>query len=600
MSNLPRPARSCNECRRRKLRCDAQQPKCSFCQRTNAPCEASPAGKRGPKRGHLNALRNRLTQLEETLQNRYDSEQRLQEHSHESTHILASTDVSQPVPSAEDRVGDGEQDARLPEDFSGPLTIADADFPDLGTALWPDPVLLFPQIDHRTHDELDQLYFDRVHPSFPILHQRRYLAWSKSVIKSPSQTCLQHVMWILASLLSTQSRDLINPLYNRVKQDIEPIVIDTGAFELQNVQAWTLLTVCELMRSMYGQAWTSAGRTFRLIQGLRYHEIDSPRKNPITSEEINDPLRTEEKRRVFWLAYLIDHLFSLRNRWPVTLSEHMASTISEAYGGSGQISSDQEGWLSSSLATRNQALSQRNNLDQLGTLAQILGQLTEVLFCQSLMKSNTDSSDGTPMPEYHQRALSATEEIIRVAKGLTTLHLSMVHPLMFMPLFVTAEFLYENRSLGDGAFSMQLRCLVDLLATTRVELKTIASDFINALADPNQVIFDPSNARALVADNLSVSHDSYPPTQGAEQFLSGWEKAKQFMPHFRMEVVDMIAEVDTSGAGGKVWIFSKVSGAKGGAEKDSVDMISINGEGKVWKTMDVQRITSGENSKCQA
>lgn len=31
---------------------------------------------------------------------------------------------------------------------------------------------------------------------------------------------------------------------------------------------------------------------------------------------------------------------------------------------------------------------------------------------------------------------------------------------MFIPLFVTAEFLYENRALGDGAFLMQLRSLV--------------------------------------------------------------------------------------------------------------------------------------------
>ncbi|KAJ4249730.1 hypothetical protein NW762_012071 [Fusarium torreyae] len=136
-------------------------------------------------------------------------------------------------------------------------------------------------------------------------------------------------------------------------------------------------------------------------------------------------------------------------------------------------------------------------------------------------------------------------------------------------------------------------------ATTCDELKKIASDFINALAGPNQVDFDPTEARALVTEDLSVSHDSYPPTEGAEKFLSGWAKAKQFMPGFRMEAVDMIAEVDASGAGGAVWIFHKVSGGRGG-EKDSVDMISINREGKVWKTKDVQRIRSGENRSGEA
>jgi hypothetical protein len=131
-------------------------------------------------------------------------------------------------------------------------------------------------------------------------------------------------MWILAILLSTQSRDLINPLYSRVRQDIDLIIMDTGPCQLELVQAWTLLTVCELMRALYGQAWASAGRMFRLLQGLRYHEIDSPRKDPVALEGMIDPIRTEEKRRVFWMAFLIDHLLSIRNRWPVTLSEHMA------------------------------------------------------------------------------------------------------------------------------------------------------------------------------------------------------------------------------------------------------------------------------------
>lgn len=73
MSSQPRNTTSCDECRRRKLRCDAQQPQCGFCLRSNLTCEASSRGKRGPKRGHLNALRNRLGQLEEILQDRRQS-----------------------------------------------------------------------------------------------------------------------------------------------------------------------------------------------------------------------------------------------------------------------------------------------------------------------------------------------------------------------------------------------------------------------------------------------------------------------------------------------------------------------------------------------
>ncbi|KAJ4213075.1 hypothetical protein NW760_015219, partial [Fusarium oxysporum] len=90
MSNRQRNTTSCNECKRRKLRCDAQQPQCGSCLRSNTLCEVSSRGKRGPKRGHLNALRNRLGQLEEMLQSRFELEQiqELQTHQQTGLHYL--------------------------------------------------------------------------------------------------------------------------------------------------------------------------------------------------------------------------------------------------------------------------------------------------------------------------------------------------------------------------------------------------------------------------------------------------------------------------------------------------------------------------------
>jgi hypothetical protein len=64
----------------------------------------------------------------------------------------------------------------------------------------------------------------------------------------------------------------------------------------------------------------SAGRAFRLVQLRRLHEIDSPTKPQVPDEDF---IETEEKRRVFWMAYFLDHLFSMRNSWPITLNEHV-------------------------------------------------------------------------------------------------------------------------------------------------------------------------------------------------------------------------------------------------------------------------------------
>lgn len=65
-----RPGAACDECRRRKLRCDGQQPRCGICQDTGVACEVTQRGVRGPKKGHLKALKNRVVHLEAMLESR--------------------------------------------------------------------------------------------------------------------------------------------------------------------------------------------------------------------------------------------------------------------------------------------------------------------------------------------------------------------------------------------------------------------------------------------------------------------------------------------------------------------------------------------------
>lgn len=53
----------------------------------------------------------------------------------------------------------------------------------------------------------------------------------------------------------------------------------------------------------------------------------------------------------------------------------------------------------------------------------------------------------------------------------------------------------------------------------------------------------------------------------------------------------MVAEVNETGAGGKVWAYAKVTGRIDCLEVDTVDMMTINEEGKVVESRDVQRVT---------
>lgn len=65
-------SRACDECRRKKIRCDAGEtdpaPTCSNCKRTGAPCKFSRTPmKRGPSKGYIKELADKINTLENRL-----------------------------------------------------------------------------------------------------------------------------------------------------------------------------------------------------------------------------------------------------------------------------------------------------------------------------------------------------------------------------------------------------------------------------------------------------------------------------------------------------------------------------------------------------
>lgn len=103
---------------------------------------------------------------------------------------------------------------------------------------------------------------------------------------------------------------------------LENLSVETSETAL--AQAWVLVVTFEYMRTYHRQAWMSAGRAFRLVQAMRYHEIDNPidKRGP-SSPQCGDFVEVEERRRVFWMTYFLDHIISMRDDWPITLNEHV-------------------------------------------------------------------------------------------------------------------------------------------------------------------------------------------------------------------------------------------------------------------------------------
>ncbi|KAK4040640.1 hypothetical protein C8A01DRAFT_46105 [Parachaetomium inaequale] len=287
------PGSACEECRKRKLRCNRQRPQCGTCADAGIVCEINHNRlPRGPKKGDLKALRSRIVALERRLS---------LDHGDDTLRILtadvASTTAAEgPIVSSSSEGGsptlaspcqnrprwEGEIHVQVPPmtPTSGPVNFSTFKFPPIA----PSPSKSTSIADLMRAD-LDQLYFDRVHPNIPIFNHSRYLSRSR---QTP---------WTL---------DLAD-------DDLHPV-------RIEQVQAWLLVAFYELARSSYRRASISAGRAFRLVQLARLYEVDSPR------DEDEDPVVKEERRRTFWVAYCLDRLISMRNRCPLTLTEEMVYT----------------------------------------------------------------------------------------------------------------------------------------------------------------------------------------------------------------------------------------------------------------------------------
>ncbi|KAJ6134559.1 fungal-specific transcription factor domain-containing protein [Penicillium sp. IBT 18751x] len=564
-----RPGAACDECRRRKLRCDGQQPQCGVCQDTGIACEVTQRGVRGPKKGHLKALKNRVIHLEAMLESRLVN-------GRQDSQRGSSNDLALSVSPVDGRDGEAWIPKGTGSSGSDPevfVSNSNGLAPDLAplshewafSSMIPANPRLPPS--DIIQAELDQLYLDRVHQSIPILNQRRYLSWSKSNKKSATCRCLQYAMWTLASLLSVQFREMIEPLYQETKQMLEYLSVESA--EQLNVntklgQAWVLVVTFEFMRAYHRTAWMSAGRAFRLVQAMRYHDIDSPidKRGP-SSPQRGDFIEVEERRRVFWMAYFLDHIISMRGDWPITLNEHVICTrlpapdgefqtgtfelgpflseamtdldvkvqspfneclilaticgrsllqsqryhISKAYGDMAMDGSEQRRWLDSILTDRLHILSRyypspTQSYDPLLLFANILGQATMIYFCKAMTETVADSTgpehENPEIMNYQSRALEASTAIIRLASTLRELPFTKVHPLMPIPIFLCAEYLYDG--MHNEAFQMHIQELFHVLR----ELKNVNNP------DQNYLDLLPQSCASKTVDIYRHSIESTP------------------------------------------------------------------------------------------
>jgi hypothetical protein len=173
------------------------------------------------------------------------------------------------------------------------------------------------------------VYFQKVHPSMPVIHKPRFLAAMNLAPHMRPPTCLRYIMWTLAASVSDKYDALQGHFYERARKYVQADEMrghGESTITLAHCQAWTLLSTYEFKQMYFPRAWLSVGRAVRLAQMMQLHRLDGiglDVKQCLPPPK--DWTEREERRRTFWMAFCADRYASIGTGWPMSIDERDVS-----------------------------------------------------------------------------------------------------------------------------------------------------------------------------------------------------------------------------------------------------------------------------------
>lgn len=326
----PKRVLACGTCRKRKLKCDSKRPKCSTCARLGHSCEYDEVRKKsGPKRGYVKELEARLKQVETLLttdqanktsppQNEPLQPEQSQTTSSGGMNIFSTSINENSSGLVQQNTNMIESDLSMGDDFStGGLGDFNWDMISLG--------LEEPLPPQGVMDELYSAYFEKVHPSLPIIHRPRFMASLNLPMNQRPPVCLRYIIWSHACAMLPHYQSSAEQFYQKARRYIEQDEMrghGESFISLQHAQAWILIATYEFKSMYFPRAWMSCGRATRLCQLMGLHRQDRVGLDvKQTMAPPKDWIEREERRRAFWMAYCNDRYASIGTGWPMAIDE---------------------------------------------------------------------------------------------------------------------------------------------------------------------------------------------------------------------------------------------------------------------------------------
>lgn len=350
-SQVPKPKRiACVLCRKRKLKCDGNKPSCGTCHRLQHDCSYDEVRRKsGPKRGYVKALEARLAQVETLLKGQddpaaeeeapgraeknrrqaKDAPQRSAAAPDLGANIVLGASNADMLPHIERTFNqrDGLAQVQFPHTTpnttnSGDNTVPqDEQFPWEMIGLGLDEPL--PPQD--AIDELTSAYFDKIHPSGPMMHRPRFYAAMHLAPHARPPICLRYAMWANSAAVTDKYEGLQEHFYQRARKYIQQDEMrghGESMITVAHAQTWVLLATYEFKMMFFPRAWMSSGRASRMTQMMGLHRLDG---TGLDVKQCLPPPRDwterEERRRTFWMSFCVDRYSSIGTGWPMAIEE---------------------------------------------------------------------------------------------------------------------------------------------------------------------------------------------------------------------------------------------------------------------------------------
>lgn len=319
---------ACQSCRKRKSRCSKQQP-CEQCERLQVECTYDERRRPGFKSGVIEALSNRLANLEQMFLGQAFLLQ---------TALAARPGVDPAAGAAENSQGSLLAQAdhlkqRYLQAAAQPGAAQDTMCPppqkpavDAGSASDSATNVLLPSDD--VVDGLVAFYFENVHRWIPILHIRRFHA----KLAIPKERSKVHIILLAITSLCLRFRrpsglceEASQVMSNRYRHAV--ILRSMECFSVESLQALVILAFDIVGSGRGPSTWSIIGSMARTVEHLRLNT--EPALEVTTSNERDDYLirrmtflkragtwvEEEERRRLFWSVFMIDRFCSVATGW---------------------------------------------------------------------------------------------------------------------------------------------------------------------------------------------------------------------------------------------------------------------------------------------